>query len=110
MSDSNNDINRTPKTRGGDPVTIISTNGRHPYTIIGYVGDSTTPVIWTSTGQFRYGYPHDLRDLVEGIPEKRYLCLYHKAQDVASGLVFTRRNDAVRFSKLVAGDVEIREV
>ena len=44
------DLTKPVRTRSGDPVEIIATNGRKPFPLIGYVGNDKRPECWTKGG------------------------------------------------------------
>jgi len=46
------DLSKTVITRGGSPVEIVSTNGREPLPIIGYIGKSNELYTWRRDGVF----------------------------------------------------------
>jgi hypothetical protein len=90
VSDSNIDFSKPLQTTDGDPVTILSTNGREPFPIVGYIGASNTPATWTSTGKFSLiedAVPG--RDLVNAT-EKRYVVMFRSGNGVVAGAYKTK--------------------
>jgi hypothetical protein len=55
------DFSKPVKTRRGEPVEIVTANGRAPAPVIGYVGDDTIPTRWTRGGWYYVNHtPCDL--------------------------------------------------
>lgn len=44
------DLSKPVQTRDGRPVTIITTEGREPWALLGYVSDDKVPRTWYSDG------------------------------------------------------------
>ena len=63
------DFTKPVQTRSGLPVTIITTEGRGYYPIVGYIGDCTHPDAWPKDGISKHGYYDDLIN----VPEKRVM-------------------------------------
>ncbi len=45
------DLKKKYKTRGGTEVTLVSTEGRAPYPVLGYVGTEILTTCWTKYGK-----------------------------------------------------------
>jgi len=46
------DFTRPVETRDGKPVTIVTTTGRGDYSVLAYIGNKTSPDIFTSEGKY----------------------------------------------------------
>ena len=44
------DLTKPLQTRDGRPVTLITTQGREPWPLVGYIGGNTSPWTWRSDG------------------------------------------------------------
>jgi hypothetical protein len=62
------DINKKYRTRDGEPVELITTEGRGDYSVLGYVGNGSNLFSWDENGYFRLEQDGDSRDLVEVNP------------------------------------------
>lgn len=66
------DPTKPVQTRDGRPVTLIFTNGREPWPLVGYIVNDVTPNIWRANGYYRPGgiaYELDLINAPEPQPE-----------------------------------------
>lgn len=63
------DWDKPLQTRDGDPVTIITREGRGEFSVIGYIGDGDETVIWLSDGRFYDDHESNDRDIIN-VPEK----------------------------------------
>lgn len=63
------DWDKPLQTRGGDPVTIITREGRGKFSVIGYIGAGDETAIWLSDGRFYNNREPDYRDIIN-VPEK----------------------------------------
>ena len=94
------DGNRRAQTLEGNPVTLIFTNGREPWPLGGYEGDTAVSVhTWHKDGSFLPSHDPCIRDLTN-IPEPK-----------RSGEVWVfgkRRGDAVTFG--VSGYAPVGDV
>lgn len=69
------DFTKPVFTRSGEPVTIITAEGRSlVFPIVGYIGDARIFSMWTENGQFLPDTLDDPRDLVQ--PVAVYLNVY----------------------------------
>ena len=64
------DFNKPVRTKSGEPVEIVTTEGREPYPVIGYVEDSDVPECWAKDGRYKDEEVTLSLDL-ENIPQKR---------------------------------------
>jgi hypothetical protein len=87
VPDVNLDFTKPIQTKAGLEVTILSTKGRAPYTIIGYRGVETHSTSWTQEGKWVDGDDNH-HDLMNTPPVKKvmYLNLY----DSRKGILTTR--------------------
>ena len=65
------DLTKSLKTTGGESVTIITTTGREPWPVIGFIGENCATSQWTRTGyryckQVEQMRPLDLINVPEG--------------------------------------------
>ena len=65
------DFTKPVQTHSGLPVTIITTEGRGEFQVIGYIGDSVGVSIWYKSGKYYSNADGDL-DLIN-VPEKRVI-------------------------------------
>ena len=68
------DFNKPVRTKSGIPVQIITTNGREPYSVVGYIGDDESPGTWTADGVLRFGSGDEL-DL-ENFKKRGWINIY----------------------------------
>lgn len=64
------DFTKPVQTSDGRPVEIITTKGRAPYPVIGYVDDNSMPISWTIRGRQYSDESPSANDLIN-VPEKR---------------------------------------
>lgn len=64
------DFTKPVRTKSGEPVEIITTEGRGPCPVIGYVGERYVVYQWFLDGRFSVKQTETLVDL-ENIPQKR---------------------------------------
>lgn len=87
------DFKKPVQTGLGRPVSILTTNGRGPFPVVGYIGDGVALFSWSKTGLFS-SVPNQDLDLIN-VPEKRTayvnivngakrVRLYRTAQEAAS--------------------------
>ena len=62
------DLTKPLSTRDGRPVTLITTQGREPWPLVGYVMDEVSVTIWMNNG--RFDVIKSGRDLIN-IPEPK---------------------------------------
>lgn len=75
-------------TRDGRKVEIIKQNGREPWPIVGYIGDSHDPEWWKSNGG--YGSSWDKAwDLILAPPKPETIKVYVYRSDVGGNLLAT---------------------
>lgn len=58
------------QTRDGRKVSLITTEGRGDYPLVGYVGEEDTPTSWTKEGEWRKrggNFPIDLINIPEDV-------------------------------------------
>lgn len=67
-------LNEPLRTRCGKPVTIISTEARGRYPIIGYIGDDQDIQNWTKDGLSDKHSPLDLENVEQTV--ERYLTIF----------------------------------
>ena len=109
------DINKCPKdkdgnllaqTRDGRSVTLIATEGREPWPLVGYTGDDSAIHCWTATGTFWSVPPADGEFLIN-IPEpKRSGEIWMNQFDVMGRTVHDTREEADKFVEFI-GDKRI---
>ncbi len=63
------DLDKPLQTRDGSPVTLITTKGREPWPLVGYIGDASIPSSWRSSGRAFPDKTHQ-RDLTN-VPEPK---------------------------------------
>ena len=63
------DFTKPLRTKSGQAVTLLSTEARGDYAVLGYMGDNSSISSWTKSGRFDLDGPSSF-DL-ENIPEKR---------------------------------------
>jgi hypothetical protein len=85
------DFTKPLQTRMGDPVQLITTEGRGQYPIIGYIADSKTPATWTKDGNKLQGVSRT-EDLVNVPPAKQVAYINVYAGDQSTGMY--RLNDS----------------
>ena len=102
------DFTKPVQTRSGLPVTIITTEGRGVYPIIGYVDDSTLPAGWSKDGRDGAHYSDYSYDLIN-IPEKRVMLIHFYIED--DGNVFPSEKSSSKFAckKIASRRVEYTE-
>jgi hypothetical protein len=110
MSRKTIDFSKPLQTVNGEPVTIVTMDGRGEYPVLGYIGDAPRPSSWSLTGKrdLLDENPYDF-DLVN-VPEYRYLCLYRGGANVVASLAYESRAEAEEFSNSVDGFIKIVEV
>ena len=56
------DLTKPVQTRDGRKVEIVTTKGREPYPVLGFIGELSFPTGWSADGAFELGTPshHDL--------------------------------------------------
>ena len=71
------DLSKPLQTRGtspdhsdGEPVLLLSTNGREPLPLVGYIRDSLRVSTWSAEGVFYYDGSQSKYDLIN-VPEKK---------------------------------------
>jgi hypothetical protein len=92
------DFTKPLQTNGGinaQPVTLITTTGRGNYPVIGYIGDSAKPTVWTARGKKQLGLISS-EDLMNVPPQKivRYVNCYQ--DDAHKGFLYESRDKADR--------------
>lgn len=71
------DITKKYKTRLGEHVTIIFTDGRDPYPIVGYVGESCRISTWSIEGRYQVDDNASCYDLIEiKAPTTKWMNVY----------------------------------
>jgi hypothetical protein len=103
----NIDFSKPLRTKDGLPVTLVTTAGREPYPVVGFIGDYYMPKCWTKTGNYSI-VPNEY-DLVN-VPEKQYVNLYHKENKVVAGIPRTRLEDAITDSAIEVGYIKTVEI
>jgi hypothetical protein len=68
------DFDKPLQTKSGEPVEIITTNGRVAYPVKGYVGNSENILAWNKEGEAA-GFRGDHACNLMNVPEKRYAYL-----------------------------------
>ena len=99
------DLTKPISTRDGRPVTLITTRGREPYPILGYVENSVYNSSWAADGSFDGAYTPSC-DLIN-IPEsKRSGEIWMNQFDVMGRTVHDTREEADKFVEFI-GDRRI---
>lgn len=70
-----------------EPVQIITTEGRGTYPVVGYIGDSNKPTVWTANGRKQAGLITS-EDLMNAPPPKqvRYVNIYGDGRETMAGM------------------------
>jgi hypothetical protein len=72
------DLTKPLQTKAQRPVRILSTEGKEPYPIVGYIGDSPRPTAWTQEGKCHNDAP--VANL-ENVPPARHVGYVNVYQD-----------------------------
>lgn len=72
------DLTKPVQTKAQRPVRILSTEGKEPYPIVGYIGDSPRPTAWTQEGKCHNDAP--VANL-ENVPPARHVGYVNVYQD-----------------------------
>lgn len=81
------DFTKPLRTKTGHIVTLLSTEARGDYAVLGYIEDNSVISSWTKSGRFDV-YEHSLYDL-ENIPEPRVA--YVNCYDFGGGYAYESR-------------------
>ena len=64
------DLTKPIQTRDGRPVTLITTQGRAPWPLVGYISDKTSPDCWHRDGSYDHSCPLGITDIIN-VPEPK---------------------------------------
>ena len=95
------DWNKPLQTRDGDPVTIITREGRGKYSVMGYIGDEDYTAHWLPDGRFFDEEDPDGRDIIN-VPEKPmqkevWFNVFKEEGTLRTGYRFDTRQEADEF-------------
>lgn len=84
------DLTKPLQTKAQRPVRILSTEGKEPYPIVGYIGDSPRPTAWTQEGKCHNDAP--VANL-ENVPPARHVGYVNVYGDDGDGYTYAVRKD-----------------
>jgi hypothetical protein len=109
MVDNIVDFNKPVQTRNGHKVEIKFTDGRGPFPVHGYVGNSTGITCWKYNGKFLKTEEDCTQDLVN-VKTKRYINLYREGNNISIGHYWTTLEEASKWHDVGGGYLKTVEV
>lgn len=81
------------KTKNGSPVTLMTTSGRSPWEVAGYIGDNVNLDEWTDCGRYfeDCDYHMDLVEVVEPVTIEQWVNVYSRGP---SGHAYSSKAEA----------------
>jgi hypothetical protein len=96
------DLTKPLQTKAQRPVRILSTEGKEPYPIVGYIGDSPRPTAWTQEGKCHNDAPVANLENVPPVRHVRYLNIYSNDTGYASREEADRLAATVKHAQRIA--------